>query len=216
MLASGAAAQPQCMSIVEPMERLACFERQAAGIGREEISVELIDIPLGDPPALNQKLTQAYARRDKLVEAYKAYTAAGFYAEAQQFAQQIQTLDAALDVMDGNQALNDAVYYNDPRRLTTILSRSSLGPVEVQAFRKGEGVVFTVFTPGGQPLSPQLTEIARDQLSSAIRPFFDAEYRQNMAAIERARDLARAEAEGRALGEASAKEHGMQIGEPTE
>jgi hypothetical protein len=138
---------------------------------------------LGDPPALNQRLTQAYDRRDVLLEGYKAYSEAGFYADAQKFAQEIQTLDAALDVMEGNQGLNDAIYYNDPRRLTYVLSRSSLGPVEVQAFRKGEDVVFTVFTPGGQPLSPQLTEISRDQLSSAVRPFFDSEYRAQIAEI---------------------------------
>jgi hypothetical protein len=224
MLASGAAAQPQCMSIVEPMERLACFERQAAGIGREEISVELIDIPLGDPRALNQNVTRSMQQLEEFKRLAIGAADVGLTQTAFDYAQKAQALDSSIRLMIANQAVNEAIYYNDPRRLAAVLSASSLGPVNVIAQRKDtvvngqtqSEVVFTITTPGNQPLSPQFTQMTAEELQKVARPYFDAEYRQNMAAINQKAQEAYAEAEARARGEAAGKGHGMPIGEPTE
>lgn len=160
---------------------------------------------LGDPPALNQQLVRASARRDQLYEAYQAYAQAGFMAEAQQFAQQIQALDASLGMMAANQAVNDAVIYNDTRRLGQVLSNATdLGPVKVIAQRNADNeVVFTITTPGDQPISPKYTQMSRDQLEKAVRMFVDAEYRAQVAEINLEREKEYAKAEGKALGEAA-------------
>lgn len=148
--------------------------------GKVELKFNL----LGDPPALNQQLVRASARRDQLYEAYQAYAQAGFMAEAQQFAQQIQALDASLGMMAANQAVNDAIYYNDTRRLVQVLSNATdLGPniqVIAQRREKPDGTfeaVYSIVDPGQpgdapRPIDPRFTNMTSEQLRVFVSGLF--------------------------------------------
>ena len=161
---------------------------------------------LNDPPALNGILTSTAAQRNQLYEQYTAYANAGFMEYANKFIPQIEALDKALDFLEANQALNDAIDYNDPRRLSQVLSQATdLGPVNVVAQRKGDEVVFTINTPGGQPIRPEYTEMSRDTLEKAVRMFVDADYRAQIAAGNAAREEAFSKALGKGQGENLAK-----------
>jgi len=174
-------AQADCDGSQVPADRAQCSGRQSAVVppftlqqhlefsmritGKERLSFTL----LGDPPALNGVLTSTLDRRNQLYEQYTAYANAGFMEEANKFIPQIEALDKALDFLEANQALNDAINYNDPRRLSQVLSQATeLGPVNVVAQRKGDEVVFTINTPGGQPIRPEYTEMSRDQLEHIV------------------------------------------------
>jgi hypothetical protein len=161
---------------------------------------------LNDPPALNGILTSTAAQRNQLYEQYTAYANAGFMEYANKFIPQIEALDKALDFLEANQALNDAIDYNDPRRLSQVLSQATdLGPVNVVAQRKGDEVVFTINTPGGQPIRPEYTEMSPDTLEKAVRMFVDADYRAQIAAGNAAREEAFSKALGKGQGENLAK-----------
>ena len=178
----------------------------ADAVSRFEFPARFRAKTLNDPPALNGILTSTAAQRNQLYEQYTAYANAGFMEYANKFIPQIEALDKALDFLEANQALNDAIDYNDPRRLSQVLSQATdLGPVNVVAQRKGDEVVFTINTPGGQPIRPEYTEMSPDTLEKAVRMFVDADYRAQIAAGNAAREEAFSKALGKGQGENLAK-----------
>lgn len=115
------------------------------------------DIPR-DLPRLSAAITQGFTERERLVEAYNAFSRAGLTEDAQGYLQAIQNLDQTLIRLQGEQAIND-LRVGSPERASQLLSYYY-----------------------GVDIAPDALLGANiDELERELRRAFDDEYRAAMA-----------------------------------
>jgi hypothetical protein len=134
------------------------------------------DIPR-EPPRISAAITQGFSERERLVEAYNAFTQAGLLADAQNFLQAIQNLDQTLIRLQGEQAIND-LQIGSVDRASQLLSYYY--GADVQPVLNSEGM-YDLYVNGQPAENDDFIDLRPDQMGDLLRPFFDEQYRGAMA-----------------------------------
>jgi hypothetical protein len=159
---------------------------------------------LSDPPQLSQKLRSSYELRSELVSAYNRFAQGGYWEQANALRERITKLDETLDFMEGQQAVNDLVVFNDGRRMNTLLS-NYMGMNVTVTENPADGT-FSLLVNGIPHPDPALSNMSAAALEDSARSFFDVQYRTTMAQ----RAALQAEAYAEAFGEEAGKRQAEQ------
>ena len=159
---------------------------------------------LSDPPQLSQKLRSSYELRSELVSAYNRFAQGGYWEQANALRERITKLDETLDFMEGQQAVNDLVVFNDNRRMDALLS-NYMGMNVTVTENPADGT-FSLLVNGIPHPDPALSNMSAAALEDSARSFFDVQYRTTMAQ----RAALQAEAYAEAFGEEAGKRQAEQ------
>jgi hypothetical protein len=146
-----------------------------------------------EPPRLSAAITQGFSERERLVEAYNAFTQAGLLSEAQNFLQAIQNLDQTLIRLQGEQAIND-LQIGSVERAAQLLSYYY--GASVQPVLTSDGV-YDLYVNGQPVENEDMLGLRPDQMGDMLRPFFDTQYREAMADARESYLTTRAEEQAR-------------------
>lgn len=141
--------------------------------------------------------------REQLVDAYTKFAERGFWDQANLFRDRIAKLDETLIFMEGQQAVNDAMVYNNGQRLGALFSYYMGGNIAVVPQQDGK---FSLTIDGRPHPDTRLVNMDAAELESAARAYFDAAYQDRMAGIAQIREEAQAEAFGETAGELAAQQ----------
>lgn len=130
-----------------------------------------------DVPRISAAITQGFSERERLAEAYNAFTQAGLLEDAQNFLSAIQKLDQTLIRLQGEQAIND-LQINSTERAGQLLSYYY--GADVQPVLTAEGV-YDLYVNGRPVENEDMLGLRPDQLGNMLRPFFDEQYRDALA-----------------------------------
>ena len=154
---------------------------------------------LSDPPQLSQKLRSSYELRSELVSAYNRFAQGGYWEQANALRERITKLDETLDFMEGQQAVNNLVVFNDSRHMNALLS-NYMGMNVTVTENPADGT-FSLLVNGIPHPDPALSNMSAAALEDSARSFFDVQYRTTMAQ----RAALQAEAYAEAFGEEAGK-----------
>jgi len=175
-----------------------------AAPGRSPVSpVRFTYSTVSNPPQLSQKLRSSYDMRSELVNAYNRFAQGGYWEQANALRERITKLDETLDFMEGQQAVNDVVLFNDGRRMSALLSNYMGVGVTIEPQPDG---TFSLLI-GGQPHpDPAFANMSSKALEDSARSFFDIQYRTRMAELAQIRSEALEEAYGENGGKLQAEQ----------
>jgi hypothetical protein len=129
-----------------------------------------------ETPRISAAVTQGFSERERLVEAYNAFTRAGLVDEAQNFIDRINALDQTLIRLQGEQAIND-LQLGSVERASQLLSYYY--GANVQPVLNSEGK-YDLYVDGQPVENDDFIDLRPDQMGDVLRPFFDAQYRDAM------------------------------------
>jgi len=130
-----------------------------------------------DTPRISAAITQGFSERERLVEAYNAFTQAGLLEDARDFLQAIQNLDQTLIRLQGEQAIND-LQIGSVERASQLLSYYY--GTSVQPVMTSDGV-YDLYINGQPAENEDMLGLRPDQMGNMLRQFFDTQYRDAMA-----------------------------------
>jgi hypothetical protein len=181
--------------------------------GRSPVSpVRFTYSVLSDPPQLSQKLRSSYELRSELVSAYNRFAQGGYWEQANALRERITKLDETLDFMEGQQAVNDLVVFNDHRRMDALLS-NYMG-MNVTVTENPAAGTFSLLVNGIPHPDPALSNMSAAALEESARSFFDVQYRTTMAQRAALQADAYAEAFGEEAGKRQAERDIAEAGNP--
>lgn len=167
---------------------------------------------LSDPPQLSQKLRSSYELRSELVSAYNRFAQGGYWEQANALRERITKLDETLDFMEGQQAVNNLVVFNDSRHMNTLLS-NYMGMNVTVTGNPADGT-FSLLVNGIPHPDPALSNMSAAALEDSARSFFDVQYRTTMAQRAALQAEAYAEAFGEEAGKRQAERDMAEAGNP--
>jgi hypothetical protein len=141
---------------------------------KRQIQLNPSQVYLGNPELVTPSMQQAMNKREQLVRVANMYRAAGLGAEYSATLDKINETDESLLYLQGMQGITELSRFNDPRRLSGVLTFISGGPVDIQMRTDGT----YNYLANGQIVEEGLTQ---DELIGSVRSTFDTDYTKRMA-----------------------------------
>lgn len=129
-----------------------------------------------DLPRLNGAIQQGITERERLVEAYNAFSRAGFAEDANAYLTAIQNLDQTLIRLQGEQALNDLTL-GYPERASMVLSHY-LG-ADTQLVLNSEDM-YDLYLNGQPVENEDLIDMSPQDAADLVRRYYDSGYQTSM------------------------------------